>query len=144
MALEKQNPLAAHWTQPQYDSLFLPATIGEPSQRFAWVADDESRGEDRTIPILGFLVAHKVDTGWELENIAVSETSHRRGVGTLLLAALIAHARSAKGSRIFLEVRESNHTARALYRKAGFEEAGLRKGYYANPAEDAILYRLSL
>ena len=59
-----------------------------------------------------------------------------------LLNELIAHARAKNGSGIFLEVRESNQSARGLYRKMGFEETGRRKGYYANPAEDAILGRL--
>jgi ribosomal-protein-alanine N-acetyltransferase len=44
---------------------------------------------------------------------------------------------------VFLEVRESNSAARTLYEKAGFEATGLRKSYYANPVEDAVLYRRS-
>jgi ribosomal-protein-alanine N-acetyltransferase len=140
MALEQQSPAAAHWTEPQYERWFAPATAPQLSEHFAWIA--EAEGE--ATPIAGFLVAHKIDTEWELENIVVSQASRRRGVGTLLVRELIEHARSAQGSRIFLEVRESNHGARALYCKAGFEEAGLRKGYYANPVENAILCRLSL
>jgi [ribosomal protein S18]-alanine N-acetyltransferase len=54
------------------------------------------------------------------------------------------HARAQRGSGIFLEVRESNQSARALYRKVGFKETGLRRSYYADPTEDAILCRLSL
>jgi ribosomal-protein-alanine N-acetyltransferase len=42
---------------------------------------------------------------------------------------------------VFLEVRESNAAARALYANAGFEQTSRRKSYYANPLEDAILYR---
>ena len=143
MALEQQTPTAAHWTQPQYDSLFEPATE-QASQRFAWVAEDQAEAEDRATPIVGFSVAHKIDDEWELENIVVSAASRRNGVATRLLAALIEHARSAESRRIFLEVRESNHGARVLYRKAGFDEAGLRKNYYKDPVEDAILYRRSL
>jgi len=45
---------------------------------------------------------------------------------------------------VFLEVRESNQPARAFYLRQGFEESGRRKFYYANPQEDAILYRLAL
>jgi ribosomal-protein-alanine N-acetyltransferase len=90
------------------------------------------------------MVAHRVDAEWELENVVVAETARRRGVGTLLLEELIAHARSSEGSGIFLEVRQSNQNARALYRRVGFEETGLRKSYYSDPPEDAILCRLSL
>ena len=67
-----------------------------------------------------------------------------RGVGTRLMGEFVAHARAEKGSGIFLEVRESNEGARALYGKMGFEETGSRKSYYSDPAEDAILYRLRL
>jgi len=64
-------------------------------------------------------------------------------VGSRLLGEFIAHARAENGSGIFLEVRESNQSAHTLYQRAGFGQTGLRKGYYANPPEDAILYRLS-
>jgi ribosomal-protein-alanine N-acetyltransferase len=144
MALEQQSPAAAHWTAEQYDNFLAPPTSQPPSQRFAWVAKHQGEDQSRATPVLGFLVAHKVDAEWELENIVVSEASRRQGVATLLLGELIAHARSSPGNSIFLEVRETNHGARSLYRKAGFEEVGLRKSYYANPSEDAILCRLRL
>ncbi len=139
MTLERQSPAAAHWSQEQYDALFVTAS-GEQPGRLAWDAEDE-----RSTPeVVAFLVAHRVDAEWELENIVVAECVRRRGVATLLLNALIAHARAAQSNAIFLEVRESNQGARALYRKAGFEEVGLRKSYYSNPPEDAILCRLRL
>ena len=110
------------------------------SERWAWVAEDEceSRG------ILALLVAQRVDAEWELENIVVAEAARRQRIGTQLLQEFSAYARTERGSRIFLEVRESNQSARALYRKMGFEETGLRKSYYSNLSEDAILCSLSL
>lgn len=140
MALEQRNPAVALWSQSQYEALFVTATGPQGSERFAWVVDHEHGANS----ILGYLVARRVDAEWELENIVVSETSRRRGVATRLLDELVAQARASSGTSIFLEVRESNQGARALYRKAGFEERGLRKSYYANPPEDAILCRLSL
>jgi ribosomal-protein-alanine N-acetyltransferase len=65
-------------------------------------------------------------------------------VGARLVGEFVKHARAARGSEIFLEVRESNEAARGLYRKMGFEATGLRKSYYSDPAEDAILCRLGL
>jgi ribosomal protein S18 acetylase RimI-like enzyme len=60
--------------------------------------------------------------------------------------ALVQHvleALSARGARqIYLEVRESNAPARALYAAHGFTEVGRRKGYYRRPVEDAIVLRL--
>jgi ribosomal-protein-alanine N-acetyltransferase len=140
MNLDRQTPAAAHWSRQQYRGLF--ATTGEehPSERFALVVEDDSEASE----ILAFLVAHRIDAEWELENLVVAAVARRQGLGTRLLNEFITHVRNEKGSAIFLEVRESNQNARALYRKAGFEETGLRKSYYADPAEDAILCRLSL
>jgi ribosomal-protein-alanine N-acetyltransferase len=137
--LEGQSVSAAHWSRSQYEALFVTAT-GQPSERLAWVAEDESAAAG----IYAFLVARRVDAEWELENMVVAGTARRRGVGTLLLRVLVAHAKAERGSGIFLEVRESNQGARDLYRKSGFEETGLRKGYYTNPKEDAVLCRLGL
>jgi len=140
MALQRRNPAVALWSQSQYEALFVTAARPQGSERFAWVVDDEPGANS----ILGYLVARRVDAEWELENIVVSKTARRRGVGTRLLDELITHARAGHATCIFLEVRESNQSARALYRKAGFQETGLRKGYYSTPAEDAILCQLSL
>jgi [ribosomal protein S18]-alanine N-acetyltransferase len=147
--LERQSPPAAHWSRQQYERLFVDPRQ-QPSEPFVLIApdDDESEPQPENISsppgILAFLVARRVDTEWELENIVVAEAARRRGVGEGLLSAFIAHARGGRGNRIFLEVRGSNQAARALYLKAGFEEAGLRKSYYLSPVEDAILCRLSL
>ena len=140
MALQRESPAAADWSQKQYEALFVPTSGQQRSERWAWIAEDEGEAPG----ILAFLVAQRVEAEWELENIVVAGTDRRRGVGTRLLSEFVAHARAEKGSGIFLEVRESNRSARALYRKAGFEETGLRKSYYSNPSEDAILCRLNL
>jgi ribosomal-protein-alanine N-acetyltransferase len=139
MNLERQSPAAAHWSRRQYEDLFIAAE-NQKSERTAWVVEVE----DETAKALAFLVAHQIDAEWELENIVVAESARLRGVGARLLNELLAYARAARGRAVFLEVRESNHRARALYRKAGFAETGSRKNYYVNPPEDAILYHLSL
>jgi ribosomal-protein-alanine acetyltransferase len=140
MDLQQHSPDAAHWSRQQYEALFVTASSQRPAERFAWIVEDEGEAPE----VLAFLVAHRVQAEWELENIVVAEGARRRGVALRLLRELVAHAREEQGSGIFLEVRESNHGARALYRKAGFEETGLRKSYYSGPPEDAILCRLSL
>jgi ribosomal-protein-alanine N-acetyltransferase len=139
MDLDRQSPSAAHWSRNQYEALFV-TTSGLMSERLAWVIENEGEAPG----ILAFLVAQRVDAEWELENIVVAGAARRRGLGARLLGELVAHARAEKGREIFLEVRESNQGARALYRKMGFEEKGLRKSYYSGPAEDAILCRLRL
>ena len=140
MALQRQSPAAADWSQKQYEALFMTAGGQQRSERWAWIAEDAGEASG----IVAFLVARQVDAEWELENMVVAEAARRRGVGSRLLDELVAHARGEQGSGIFLEVRESNRSARALYRKAGFTETGLRKSYYSGPPEDAILCRLSL
>lgn len=146
--LERQSPSAAHWTQQHYDSLFLPANDRKTSERYAWLLEDDRnpRFEDdfETPRVLGFLIAHRMKDECELENLVVSAEARRQGFGTLLLTQLFAHLRKTDASRVFLEVRESNQTARAFYEKCGFETAGLRKNYYSNPEENAVLYRLNL
>jgi ribosomal-protein-alanine N-acetyltransferase len=139
MELERQSPAAAHWSQEQYKALFVTTGSEQPG-RLAWVAEDEPG----TPELVAFLVAHRVDTEWELENIVVAGKARRRGVAMQLLSEFVAHARAAQSNTIFLEVRQSNQSARTLYRKAGFEETGLRKSYYSDPSEDAILCRLRL
>jgi ribosomal-protein-alanine N-acetyltransferase len=140
MNLDRQTPAAAHWSRQEYRVLFATSSEQRPSERFALVVEDDGDASE----ILAFLVANRIDAEWELENLVVAAVARRQGLGTRLLNEFITHVRNEKGSAIFLEVRESNQNARALYRKAGFEETGLRKSYYADPAEDAILCRLSL
>jgi ribosomal-protein-alanine acetyltransferase len=95
-------------------------------------------------PLLALLVAHRLDADWELENIVVAQAARRQGIATRLLNELVRYARAQLGRSIFLEVRESNHSARGLYRGLGFQEVGLRKSYYENPLEDAIVCRLGI
>lgn len=79
-----------------------------------------------------------LDEGY-VENIAVFESARREGVGRALLEALTAAARE-KGLRFLtLEARESNGAAIALYAEGGFERVGVRRGFYDNPREDAVL-----
>jgi ribosomal-protein-alanine N-acetyltransferase len=141
MELERQNATAAHWSWQQYESLFTTTDPQSP-ERVILIAGDETA--DAESGILGFLVARRVDAEWELDNIVVASGMRRRGTGTLLLTELITHARAAGGCAIFLEVRESNQDARTFYRRMGFEGTGVRRLYYASPAENAVLYRLRL
>ena len=108
------------------------------------ISDPASTLISATSSLLGFLVAHNVDHEWELENIAVASIVRRRGLATMLLQELLHRARAANGESVFLEVRESNLLARALYEKSGFCQSGRRKAYYQSPAEDALVYSRKL
>lgn len=131
LALERQAPTAAHWEPATYDAALGPAG----ASRIILVSEERGR-------ITGLVVAHIIDSEWEIENIVVAETAQRSGLGSQLLRSLLEVARQRRASAVFLEVRESNAAARALYTKFGFLLGGPRKAYYRNPDEDAILYRL--
>ena len=75
----------------------------------------------------------------ELANLAVARLAQRHGVGKRLLRESLTQASHRGCRRIFLEVRESNASAIALYAREGFEAVGRRTRYYARPIEDAIV-----
>ena len=80
----------------------------------------------------------------ELLNLSVAKPWRRRGVGRFLVAAALQSAERYGAKEVFLEVRDSNAGAQALYRQMGFEVVGLRKAYYACPEgkrEDAWVMR---
>lgn len=130
ISLESQSHSAGHWSEKQYENLFRP---GAPAV-VALIAEGTGQGG-----LLGFLVARHLAPEWELENVVVAPESRQRGIGTRLMQELLDRAQQTDSTAVFLEVRESNISARALYRKLGFGETGRRKSYYSNPAEDAVL-----
>jgi len=137
--LDRASATSAHWTEPQYRNLLRP-------ERLVLVASREQEPAATAIkePLLGFVVALQVAPEWELENVVVASDARRTRVGMRLLEALFDAARKTNSEAVFLEVRESNHTARLFYEKSGFLQSGRRKSYYSNPLEDAVLYRLVL
>lgn len=74
-----------------------------------------------------------------ITNIAVSPKYRGSGIGSAIVRELISLCLKENGTAITLEVRSSNITAQNLYRKFGFEVEGIRKGYYSNNKEDALL-----
>ena len=88
--------------------------------------------------LVGYLVCSRYDTVWHLMNVAVDDRRLRRGIATALLLHLFRTA-DRPGERYTLEVRISNAAAIALYARFGFKEAGLRRGYYHDNREDALI-----
>lgn len=85
--------------------------------------------------LVAYAMLQKIADEWHLHNIAVQDTLQGQGIGAFLMQAILDQARSQNLSLILLEVRESNASARHLYRKLGFTEDGVRKDYYAVPGE---------
>jgi [ribosomal protein S18]-alanine N-acetyltransferase len=131
MMLEKRAVTAAHWSAQQYDELFHASQPG----RVSLILQEETG-------LQGFVIARVVGQEWEIENIAVAGPARRLGLGTRLLGELLDLARTRGAEAVFLEFRESNRAARALYEKWAFLESGRRPRYYKEPDEDAVLYRL--
>lgn len=77
----------------------------------------------------------------EITNVAVGAEYRRRGVAAALLRELMA---TDGLERLLLDVRVSNTAARTLYEKLGFSVDGIRKGFYSNPREDAVLMSLNI
>ena len=93
---------------------------------------------------LGYAALASVLDEGSLDSIAVTPEHRRRGVADALLDAAAAWGRQRGLRFITLEVRAGNGPAAALYEKHGFVRVGLRKNYYENPREDAILMTLVL
>lgn len=91
--------------------------------------------------LCGFACLMVIDFEAELLNIAVSHAFRRQGIADELMNRLLSDAMRKNVTDVFLEVRFSNIAAQGLYDKHGFETLGLRKKYYTNPVEDAIVMR---
>lgn len=89
--------------------------------------------------VTGYGCAVAVADEAEILNLAVDKEKRRCGIGRELLARMIKAVTDRGARRVYLEVRESNIGARALYSSFGFAETGIRRNYYRLPAEDAIL-----
>jgi ribosomal-protein-alanine N-acetyltransferase len=94
--------------------------------------------------IAGYLIGREVAGTGEVLNLAVSPDFRRRGVARALLRAGLALLRKRHVDEVFLEVRESNRSAQALYLSSGFRPVGQRAAYYRNPKEDALVLWLEL
>ncbi|MFN7921253.1 MAG: ribosomal protein S18-alanine N-acetyltransferase [Bryobacteraceae bacterium] len=114
--IQAESPEAAQWNPADY-----PALIAELGGRPAGFAVSRQTAPDER----------------EILNIAVAPEFRRSGIGAQLLDRVL----SMPEETFFLEVRESNQAAQALYRRAGFTPAGRRPGYYENPNEAAIVMR---
>jgi len=93
--------------------------------------------------LAGYFIAMPGVEELHLLNLTVVPALQGQGLGSALLEAVLAHARTRRLPRVWLEVRASNGRARSLYARRGFDEVGVRVGYY--PAqrgrEDAVVMR---
>ena len=100
-----------------------------------WVAQEEHQ-------IVGAAALRTAGDEAEVLNLGVAPSWRKRGLGRELMIAAIQDANHAGATNLFLDVRESNLGAQAFYKALGFTEAGRRRGYYRDPAEDALVLSL--
>jgi ribosomal-protein-alanine N-acetyltransferase len=88
--------------------------------------------------IVGYCICSRYDTVWHIMNVAIAPERRREGIATHLLEALFERVGEGE-PRFTLEVRTSNAGAIALYERHGFRAAGLRRRYYQDNGEDAVI-----
>jgi ribosomal-protein-alanine N-acetyltransferase len=135
LTLAAAAPGAPQWTAHTWQQVFDSAATGE--QRAVLLA--ESANE-----LVGFGVVGYAAEQAEIESVAVSAAWRRRGVARLLCTEMLAWARAHGAREALLEVRISNAAARSLYASLGFRDAGIRRAYYHDPEEDAIVMTRAL
>lgn len=147
-AADSMTPVVREATELDVDSVsqIEQASFSDPwprsgfepllrAPRCLFVVADCGAGE----PVAGYSIVRWVEDEAELLNIAVSDRARGKGIGGELLDYVV-QALEERGIRhIFLEVRDSNAAARALYQSRGFRELSRRTGYYRRPTEDAIV-----
>jgi ribosomal-protein-alanine N-acetyltransferase len=106
--------------------------------------DREGAKEDAKVKqyIFGFAGFWMMAGEAHIVNFAVRQSYRRQGIGELLLISLIDLAMEMNSNIVTLEVRASNTVAQELYRKYGFIVKGLRRGYYSDDREDAVIMTL--
>jgi ribosomal-protein-alanine N-acetyltransferase len=99
---------------------------------------------DQDVGVIGYAVLWCILDQGELANLALATSRRGEGLGGLLLTHVLQVAESRGVEKLFLEVRASNRRAVDLYRAQGFEEVGVRRGYYDKPLEDALVMLVRL
>jgi ribosomal-protein-alanine N-acetyltransferase len=94
--------------------------------------------------VAGYVVALSAADEGEILNLAVAPGGRRHGTGRALVIAVLASLLELGVRNVYLEVRDSNVAARALYAGHGFGEVGRRTRYYRRPVEDAIILRAAI
>ncbi len=94
--------------------------------------------------VIGYTAATSAWEDGEILSVAVENAARGKGIGGQLLDAAIFALKEQLVARVFLEVRESNAAAIALYKSRGFAQMSVRKSYYRRPVENALVMRLDL
>lgn len=122
---------SAPWSRESYQELAPLESID------IWIIKDSDE-------LIGYMLLQHVSNEMELHTLAIKPNRRRSGVARILLNYMIDEARRLNVSKIFLQVRPSNIPARSLYNSFGFKLIGIRRRYYQDNDEDALVMRLDV
>lgn len=138
---------SATFSDPWSEEMLKDTIKYEYNRIFVLLADgkiiDMGNAELRDMSVIGYLICSCVAGETELQRIAISEGSREKGFGYKLLDYYIKTVQN-DNEKGFLEVRESNLMAIRLYEKYGYKQIAIRKNYYKDPCEAAIIYQIDL
>jgi ribosomal-protein-alanine N-acetyltransferase len=118
------------WTEDSFRRLLG----GEPAIFLVAVFPPDER-------VRGYVIGFSIDEDAEVLNVAVEPGSRDKGLAGQMIDAVLIEMSARGVANAYLEVRESNAAARALYESKGFREIGRRERYYRRPVEDAVVMR---
>ena len=145
LALDRGVAEAPHWRREEYAALAEAQPTGSV-RRCLFIA--ETAATPGLCRLMGFavgkVIAIEADVSGELESVVVAEEARRMGVGRALCERVLEWSEGMGSHSVELEVRSGNTSARSFYGRLGFVEEGVRKGYYQDPADDALLLRVQV
>ncbi len=128
---------------PVTDTGMLNFSLVSNSRRHSNLVADDVRSQSGDM-LSGFIILHVVDDEAEIQHLAVDSRLNGRGGGTALLYEALSRLACGEVKSAFLEVRVSHGRALRLYQRVGFEKVGIRRGYYADTGEGAIIMKCVL
>jgi ribosomal-protein-alanine N-acetyltransferase len=145
--------MSEYWIEPLHDETDLQGVLEVEAESFTnpWTRDMYSwELQNRSVchiflvrtdecRVAGFCAFWLVFDEVHINNVAMRPRFRTRGIGTALLRHVLGEARRLGARRATLEVRSSNERARRLYERLGFYVAGVRRNYYTDPVEDALI-----
>ena len=142
-SLERSVAEAPHWSREEYAALAGGDATGALTRCLlvAEAVEDAGTGSLAGFAV-GKVIAMDTDSVGELESVVVAEDARRMGLGRALCEEIGKWCQDRGAREIELEVRSRNYSAKSLYASLGFVEEGLRRRYYRDPIDDAVLMRI--
>jgi ribosomal-protein-alanine N-acetyltransferase len=122
----------ASYPTPWSRSMFASELAKQSSLSIAAVDDADGK-------LVGYLVLSRYVDAWHVMNVAVDPAHRRHGIASAMLQRLFEQTRADDERGYTLEVRVSNAAAISLYERFGFVSRGIRRGYYTDNREDAVI-----